>query len=87
MLVVMHLLLVSYNNVNWAFSLSVHGILCLSLAVSTTEHPCSREAAFFNMYEGFMFAGLRSDLLALNHMWLGLAEHYNNKIVSSPMIH
>jgi len=33
----------------WVWSLS-HGIVFLSIAVSTTERQCSREAAFFHAY-------------------------------------
>jgi len=39
----------------------------LIVAVSIIERQCSREAAFFHT-----FSGLRSDSMALSHVWLGL---------------
>ena len=39
--------------------------------MSTIERQCSREAAFFHALEGPMFSGLRSDTMALSHVWLG----------------
>jgi len=55
-----------------SLSLSLRGILFLSVALSTVERQCSREAAFFHAYEGPMFSGLRSDSMALSHVCLGL---------------
>jgi len=46
-------------------------ILFLSVAVSTIERQCSREAAFFHAPEGPMFSGVRSDTMVLSRVWLG----------------
>ena len=53
-------------------SVSLYGILFLSVAMSAIERQCSQEAAFFHTQEGPMFNGLRSNSMALSHMWLGL---------------
>jgi len=55
-----------------SLSLSLRGILFLSVALSTVECQCSREPAFFHAYEGPMFSGLRSGSMVLSHVWLGL---------------
>ena len=58
--------------ISYSRSLSLHGILLLTVAVSTIERQCSREAAFFHVQKGPMFSGLRSDSMALSHLWFGL---------------
>ena len=40
--------------------------------MSTIKRQCCREAAFFHAQEGPMFSGLRSDAMAVSHVWLGL---------------
>ena len=52
-------------------SVCLYVILFFSVAVSTMERQCSREAPFFHAQEGPMFSGLRSDSVALRHVWLG----------------
>jgi len=54
------------------FQSLLHGILFLSVALSTVERQCSREAAFFHVWEVPMFSGLSSNSMALSHVWLGL---------------
>ena len=39
--------------------LSLHGTLFLSVAISTIKRQSSRKAAFFHMYKGLIFEGLR----------------------------
>ena len=45
----------------------------LERTMSTIERQCSRQAAFFHTQEGPMFSGLRSDSMALSHVWVGLS--------------
>jgi len=40
--------------------------------MSTIECECSEDAAFFHIQEGPVLSGLRSDSMALGHVWLGL---------------
>ena len=50
----------------------LHGLLFLSVALSTVERQCSREAAFFHVWEVPMFSGLSSNSMTLSHVWLGV---------------
>ena len=53
-------------------SLCLHSILFVSVALSTVERQCSREAAFFHALEGPVFSVLRSDSVALSDVWQDL---------------
>ena len=55
-----------------SLSLSLHGALFKSIAVSTIECQCSKEAAFSHVQEGPMFSNLISDSIALSHVYFGL---------------
>ena len=59
-----------------------------SIAMSTIKCQYCWEAAFFHAWEGLMFSGLRSNSVALSHVWLGFfleilfsLNHSNNCMV------
>jgi len=51
---------------------SSHGILFLSVAVSTTERQVSRVVAFFQADERLIFSGFKFASIARSQVWLGL---------------
>jgi len=53
-------------------SSSSHGILFLSVAVSTTDRQVSRLVAFFHADERPIFSGFKPASIARSQVWLGL---------------
>jgi len=53
-------------------SSSSHGVLFLSVAVSTTDRQVSRLVAFFHADERLMYSGFKSASIARSQVWLGL---------------